>query len=119
MRNGARIYRVIRNLGVDLCSRCARLATPAGCLLASLGPAPAGSPVHCLGALIGKAQLCVRHAVLFDHWMGFAGGEQVYADPQLNREQRRDRHRAWLRSTPAADLVLVLRTRRAPERNGL
>lgn len=105
----------IRNLDVDLCPRCARLSTPPGCLV---GPAPAGSPARCLGALVGKAQLCVRHAVLFDHWMGFEGGEQVYADPQLNREQRRARHRAWLRGTPPADLILVLRARRAPVESG-
>jgi len=108
----------LRNLDVDLCPRCASWATPPGCLLASFGPAPAGAPVHCLGALIVKAQLCVRHAVLFDHWLGFCGGAAIYANPQLNRAQRRDEHRRWLRSTAADELVRVLVARRAPLESG-
>ncbi|HET9554303.1 MAG TPA: hypothetical protein VFP50_15180 [Anaeromyxobacteraceae bacterium] len=63
---------------------------------------------------MGKAGLCVRHAVLFDHWLGFCGGSEVYANPQFNQEQRRQVHRRWLRSAPADELARVLVERRVP-----
>jgi hypothetical protein len=62
---------------------------------------------------VEKAKLCVRHAVLFDHWLGFEGGLKVYRSPQLNQEQRREEHRRWLRTTAPERLTEVLEARHA------
>lgn len=103
---------------VDLCPNCAR--GPSGsllpCLLANLGPAVAGSPVRCMGARIERLELCVLHAVLFDHWHAFEGGEKVYGRGDLSREQKRDEHRHWLRSALPDHVTKVLQVRHVLER---
>jgi hypothetical protein len=107
----------IKAQDLDFCRRCAAAAGQDGCLLQHLGPASSDIAL-CRGVFIEQAQLCVRHLVLFDHWHAFAGGEQVYADGGLTREQRRDEHRQWLRATSGERLREILRARHAPAEVG-
>jgi hypothetical protein len=103
----------IRCMEQDFCAPCAAARTVGECLLAS--PGPASSPlVRCAGVLIAKACLCVRHAVLFDHWHAFEGGELVYADQNLDREKRRDAHRRWLRTATDTEIAHILLGRHLP-----
>lgn len=80
-------------------------------MLQQLGPASSDF-VRCCGVHVGKADLCLRHAVLFDHWHAFEGGEAIYAG-DLSREQKRDEHRSWLRTRTKAQLTQVLKVRHA------
>lgn len=103
----------IRVLEQDFCPSCAAGEPVGVCQLATLGPT-ASNIVRCGGVLIAKTLLCVRHAVLFDHWHAFEGGEAIYSDPNLNREQRRDVHRRWLRTASAIEIERILRERHLP-----
>lgn len=98
---------------LDFCRRCATATASPGCLLRSLGPA-SSDLARCHGVFIEQTQLCVRHLVLFDYWHAFEGGEAVYQDQALNRDQRRDEHRKWLRAADGARLAEILKARHAP-----
>lgn len=102
----------IRAFDLDFCPSCASAAPPAGCLLTSSGPELAGA--RCRGVLVGHLDLCVRHAVLFDHWLAFAGGSKVYATPEMDREQKRQLHRDWLAQLAAEEATRILGARHAP-----
>lgn len=105
----------IRNLDLDFCQRCAgQYPLLVECLLAGLSQAPVGSPVlSCVGVLVARVSLCVRHAVLFDHWLGLEGGHEIYARSGLSREQKREQHRRWLQLVTAERITEILGERHA------
>lgn len=101
----------IRYHNLDFCPECATAVPPLiGCLN---GPPFAGTRLTCVGALVGKLSLCVRHAVLHDHWLGFAGGSAVYARKDLDREAKREAHRDWIRATNEREIMDILEARHA------
>lgn len=104
----------IRALDVDFCPTCARLVGPLDCLLAGDGPAMPAAPTFCMGALVLQHDLCVRHAVLFDHWLAFAGGSRVYATAEMDRRKKREVHRRWLVQLSAVEASQILGGRHAP-----
>jgi hypothetical protein len=71
---------------------------------------PAGVP--CLGVTVEKVGgLCLSHAVLFDYWLGYAGGFPVYLREDLTQNQKREVFRRWLAGMKpeGLDLILVAR----------
>lgn len=103
----------LRAHDLDICPSCAIAVPTDGCLLRSLGPTRSEAAA-CHGVLMDRLGLCVRHAVLFDHWHAFEGGEAIYCDAALNKEQRREEHRRWLRSADGDALQAILEERHAP-----
>lgn len=92
----------IRYVNLDFCPEHGR-AVPLGYCLCSSVPG-----VECAGILVEKmGGLCLSHAVLFDHWLGFAGGLEVYRS-QASQEEKRQRFRGWLTQMPAPGLDLIL-----------
>lgn len=93
----------IRYVNVDFCPEHGHVAphgTPCMCSTA------AGVP--CAGVLVEKmGGLCLTHAVLFDYWLGHAGGLEVYHS-SVPQEEKRQRFRGWLAQMPAAGLDMIL-----------
>lgn len=102
----------IRAFDLDFCWDCALAVAPLDCLLVGFGPELVGR--RCLGARVAKVDLCLRHAVLFDHWLAFAGGSKVYANQEMDREAKRAVHRRWLGHLQIGEAAHILEGRHAP-----
>ena len=94
----------IRYVDADFCpEHGSEAAGPCAC-------GPAGVP--CLGVLVEKVGgLCLSHAVLFDYWLGYAGGFPTYRRMDLTRSEKREEFRRWLAGMKpeGLDLILVAR----------
>lgn len=97
----------IRATNVDFCPSCARGVQPD--ILASC---PVGaSAVPCGGPLVSAEGICLHHSVLFDTWTGHHGGLAVYRQPELSREEKRQRFRDWLNTLTREQSAAMLAAR--------
>ncbi len=100
----------IRCTNVDFCPKCAALPTePNLCAVST-------TAVPCRGPFIEEESCCLTHAKLFDFWAARRGGELVYADSALTREQKRDRFREWLNKLNEAAVAFIVRPGPLPKR---
>lgn len=95
----------IRARGLDYCPDHARPELP------ELGSPCAASPtpsVRCRGVLVDVAggKLCLVHLVLFDHWLGHAGGVEVWRRLKTDPEARRRLFREWVAAEPNINTIL-------------
>lgn len=95
----------IRAVNVDFCPEHGEQLQPD-----ISGHCPCGSApgVRCQGITVEKVGgLCLVHAVLFDHWLGHAGGQEVYRGSRPI-EEKRTAFREWLAHMPTAGLDMIL-----------
>lgn len=93
----------IRYVDLDFCPEHGLLVPEAGACPCSSAP-----NVPCAGLLVEKmGGLCLVHAVLFDYWLGYVGGLEVYRSG-IPQEEKRQRFRGWLAGMPVAGLDMIL-----------
>jgi hypothetical protein len=62
---------------------------------------PARPRQACEGAILYPQGICLRHFRLFGRWLRSEGGwDEVYAKPELSKDERRARFQEWLDRQP-------------------
>lgn len=101
----------IRARDLDFCPEHAQGLLPEVGSPCAAAPTPS---VRCRGVLVGPedGKLCLVHLVLFDHWLGHAGGVEVWRRLKTDAEARRRLSREWLASEK--NITLILGNRHVP-----